>query len=597
MNKRVNRQYPMNMIMNMMRRKKSGPAPEKLSLFRGRSFIFLRLSAFFLTFIVIAALMVMPAAAMANAGNADRKTGQGGQTSLPGSDTLGDWLNLNPGSPDSEPVEPAVAEIDAYSENPCITWFVRGIKGRVQSAEVYIGAQQAEVTEAGRLIDGEGLAPKTLILIDNSLSIGTRDNQEKIKAILTRLIWNHQYDERFAIKTFADKSVTIMDYTDNYDALRLAVSRITFNDQMTSLRNVLYDEIKELINDGESDYSRIIIVSDGTDDSRLGMTYDELIALVEAENGCCPIYTIGCFYQYSEDILDQLFALSRLTGSPFYSMDDYATAEEAAVIADGIRADGDDITYFRFSLPAELKDGSQKGVGLIVHTSTDDYTIEHPMIMPRGTAKEMKEFNDELRAAREEAEKKRLEEEEAKKKEEKEGEKGKEEEEEEEEEQTPKTRLEWFLDNKYVQLLLIPCILALLMLYQYLKGRRKGDQPFREVTPQQEMPLETPVEQEPEGGALTLFNPERPGEVYRIRNGEELVIGRSVARSDIAFPDDPKLAARHALIRMDQGRAVLDSLGHEESTSVQDKPVENTVELFDGDMIRIGSIRLRVRYE
>ena len=203
-----------------------------------------------------------------------------------------------------------------------------------------------------------------------------------------------------------------MDYTDNYDKLRLAVSRITFHDQKTSLRNVLYDEIRELVNDGETDYSRIVIVSDGTDDSRLGMTYQELLELVEAENGCCPIYTIGCFYECSQDILDQLFALSRITGSPYFSMDDYETAEEAAEIADEIRADGDDITYFRFSLPAELKDGSQKGVGLIVHTASNDYTIERSMIMPRGTAKEMKEFNDKLRAETEEAEKKRLEEEE-----------------------------------------------------------------------------------------------------------------------------------------------------------------------------------------
>lgn len=78
---------------------------------------------------------------------------------------------------------------------------MRGIPGKVKSAEVYIGAEQVEVAEAGRLIDGEGLAPKTLILVDNSLSIGTKGNQEKIKSILTRLIWNHQYNERFALKT------------------------------------------------------------------------------------------------------------------------------------------------------------------------------------------------------------------------------------------------------------------------------------------------------------------------------------------------------------------------------------------------------------
>lgn len=580
---------------------------------------FRRLSAFFLVFFMMMSVLAMPAFARAKAEDGgdrnDGQTEQTGQTSQGSAATIGDLLS--PGSDTSAPAgtspasgaapsagsdstEPAVAEIDTFAENPCITWFVRGIPGKVKSAEVYIGAEQVEVAEAGRLIDGEGLAPKTLILVDNSLSIGTKGNQEKIKSILTRLIWNHQYDERFALKTFSDKSVTVMDYTDNYDELRLAVNGITFEDQKTSLRNVLYEEITNLINDGEEDYSRIIIVSDGTDDSRLGMTYEELMALVESDNGVCPIYTIGCFYQYSEDILDQLFALSRLTGSPYFSMDDYETAEDAAAIADGIRADGDDITYFRFSLPPELKDGSQKGVGLIVHTASGDYTIEHPMIMPRGTAKEMQELNEQIRAAKEEEEKKRQEEEEAKKKAEEVGEEG-EEEEEEVEEEVPRTALDRFLDNRYVQLLLVPCLLLLFMLYQYLRDRRKSDVPFQEVAPAAPAAAETPesgpAEPQSEGGSLVLFNPEMPGEVYRIRNGQELVIGRSAARSDIAFPDDPMLAARHALIRMNQGRAFLDSLGHRESTHVQDKPVDHTTELFDGNLIHIGNIKLRVRYE
>ena len=606
MKKSVSRQHS----MKAMSFEKNGPKQGKRKSCRGISLSFLRLCAFFLTCVMIPALMVMPAEARTKPGYGNQGSSQSGQSGLPGKDKPGalngetileNLLTSHSDASDSDTKESTVAEIDTFPENPCITWFVRGIEGRVKSAEVYIGAEQAEVSEAGRLIDGEGLAPKTLILVDNSESIGTRPNQEKIKAILTRLIWNHQYDERFAIKTFADKSVTIMDYTDNYDKLRLAVSRITFHDQKTSLRNVLYDEIRELVNDGETDYSRIVIVSDGTDDSRLGMTYQELLELVEAENGCCPIYTIGCFYECSQDILDQLFALSRITGSPYFSMDDYETAEEAAEIADEIRADGDDITYFRFSLPSELKDGSQKGVGLIVHTASNDYTIERSMIMPRGTAKEMKEFNDKLRAEREEAEKKRLEEEEARKKAEEEGRKA-EEAEEAEEEPVPQTPLDRFLDNKYVQLLLMPCILALLMLYLHFKDRRKSDVPFQEVTRpaagHKETPKEqAPDEQEQDDGVLTLFDPERPGEIYRIQNGQELVIGRSAARSDVAFPDDPLLAARHALIRMDQGRAVLDSLGHNDSTSVQDKPVEHTAELFDGDMICVGSIKLRVRYE
>ena len=213
MKKSVNRQHS----MKAMRFEKNGPKQGKRKSCRGISLSFLRLCAFFLTCVMIPALMVMPAEARTKPGYGNQGSSQSGQSGLPGKDKPGalngetileNLLTSHSDASDSDTKESTVAEIDTFPENPCITWFVRGIEGRVKSAEVYIGAEQAEVSEAGRLIDGEGLAPKTLILVDNSESIGTRPNQEKIKAILTRLIWNHQYDERFAIKTFADKSVT-----------------------------------------------------------------------------------------------------------------------------------------------------------------------------------------------------------------------------------------------------------------------------------------------------------------------------------------------------------------------------------------------------
>ncbi len=488
----------------------------------------------------------------------------------------------------SSPV--SVAEMDTFSENPSVTWFVRGIEGRVEEAEVYVGAQKAEVAEAGRLIDGEGLAPKTLILVDNSLSIGSKNNEAKIKSILTRLIWNHQYEERFAIKTFAKEPQVVMDYTDNYDALRLAVEGIRFEDQYTYLRNVLYQEIQDLVADGEPDYSRIIIVSDGSDDSKMGVTYEELTDLVESGNGVCPIYTIGCFYDKSEGILDRLFALSRRTGSPYFSLDDYESAEEAAVIADAIRADGDSITYFRFNLPTELRDGSRKNVGLQCKTTAGEYSLSQMMTLPMASVAEMKELNEQ-KAAQKEAESQTP------------GDSGNnaagkdsESEEGEAESEEPQGWFSRLQRNKLFNILLTvagAAVLAGVLLRTGKVGRKRPD--FHEVEHSAEG--EKKPEAAAENSCLELVDENHPGRKWVVKNEESVVIGRSAARSDIAFPDDKLLASRQMMISVKDGSAVLTVLGMTEETYVQNEQVKGSVELYEGDIIRAGNIRLRVLYD
>lgn len=480
----------------------------------------------------------------------------------------------------------SVAEIDTFSENPCVTWFVRGMEGHVEDAEVFIGSDRAEVAEAGRLIDGEGLAPKTLILVDNSLSIGTKSNEAKIKAILTRLIWNHQYEERFAIKTIAEESEVVMDYTDNYDALRLAIDGITFMDQDTFLRNLLYQEIQELVGDGEPDYSRIIVVSDGSDDSKMGVTYEELTDLVQSGNGVCPIYTIGCFYSKSEGILDKLFALSRRTGSPYFSLDDYENAEAAAAIADAIRADGDSITYFRFNLPTKLRDGSRRNVGLRVTTSTGEYSLSHMMTLPMASVAEMKEYSD----LQEELKKKESEQAAA----EGNGTSG----EEEEEPEAPLTWYQRLLGNRLFNIILSAAgaaFLAFALLRTRKSGRRHPD--FHEVEPAGDGQKTGEESGMPAGGRMELVDESHPGRIWHIGDGESVVIGRSASRSDIAFPEDKLLASRQMMITVENGSGVLTVLGTTETTYVQDLPISSSVELFEGDIIRAGNTRLRVRYD
>ena len=274
-----------------------------------------------------------------------------------------------------------------------ITWYVRGIEGKLQSAVSFAGTEKTTVSEYARLGDHEGRAPKTLILVDNSHSVGYKANgKEKIKTILTRLLWNHQSEERIALKTFDTEAHTVVDYTDNYDELRLAVEKLEYVDQDTYLRNVLYHEILELSGDGEDDYSRIILVSDGTDDSLLGYSYEELTGLISDEAHRLPIYTIGMKYEPKVSDLDKLFAISRMTNSPYFLLEDY---EDESAVADAIREDAQSVSFFRMQLPVNLRNGDTRALTLAVTTDKGDYTVTHTQALPVASLEELEQLEEE----------------------------------------------------------------------------------------------------------------------------------------------------------------------------------------------------------
>ena len=540
-----------------------------------------------------------------------------------------------------------------FTSSDTMTWYVRGIKGALKEAAAYAGSDPVPVEHFGNLGEGDGPAPKTLILVDNSLSIGNgKGNADKIKAILTRLIWNHQPMERFALKTFSDHAETVIDYTNNYDAVRQAVEGLTYHDQDTYLRNVLYDEIMKLSQDGEDDYSRIIVISDGTEDSRMGITYEELIALLKDEAHRLPVYTIGFKYDPAVGDLDKLFSLSRQTHTPSFWAEDY---EDPAVIADGINADANNVSYFEFSFPPQLRTGDIRAITLGTKSTEGDYYVVHTMALPTAAMTELEALQ---------AQRKELEEERARQNErieelqselaaepwlmveeesetyadgsaveapgyaagaeaaaaEPETEPATEPETEPEaepesaseepgEEEVDDVKLAEIALNEYtrdfldrnlrsgVLILIGVVLLSLIGLIIYGDRTRRKKKDFKEL----ELPPETEEQVPDPDAALTrriiLIDMAQPDSQYTIDLGKTKILGRSRAHSDIAFPDDRSMASRQARIYFEFGTAYIENLDTLGTTSLNGTVVNGSEELISGSVLQIGDTRLRIKYE
>lgn len=93
------------------------------------------------------------------------------------------------------------------------------------------------------------------------------------------------------------------------------------------------------------------------------------------------------------------------------------------------------------------------------------------------------------------------------------------------------------------------------------------------------------------GGVLSFFVKWTDGRVT-IDEGEH-VLGRD---PDVEiFLNSPGVSRRHARIRISSGQATIEDLGSKNGTFVGDQRVDGSRSLVDGDIIRVGSVKLTLR--
>ena len=267
--------------------------------------------------------------------------------------------------------------VGSYTGEQEISLYVKGIDAEITSAECQIGTKAGQQISYENAADMEN-APKTLIMIDNSLSI-TEANREKIQDFLTKLVNDKGKSEKIAITVFDEGIKDILGYTDDEKALKLAVDAITYQNQETYLTDVLYDVLENEHLGAEDCYKRIIIISDGVDNKAIGYTKDELYTLIK-EKGY-PIYTIGCVYKDNNEQLENMFAISRMTGAKEFLLDD---VEDTDAIVDEITEDNH-VIHFIVTPEESERDGSSKSILLTIQTAEREERVEAEVKMPFGS--------------------------------------------------------------------------------------------------------------------------------------------------------------------------------------------------------------------
>lgn len=248
--------------------------------------------------------------------------------------------------------------------------------GENLTAEARIGT---ETVKDVTLTDANEVPVVTWLLVDNSISISNGD-REKTKQLLSDLVAGRTSNERFNLCTYHDDKLEILvQDSQNYADLKGKIDAIEYVNQETFLTDVL-DELLDIEEAREEpEYVRVVIISDGVDNNPGGLTREELNQRLKEQR--LPIYTLGCQNKNNDQLLKEMYSLSRQTNGQSWSLSELTDTLGIVQLMGGAELP----LCATVMIPEKLQDGASKGLQL---TFSDGTVVETQVSMPFGSVTE-----------------------------------------------------------------------------------------------------------------------------------------------------------------------------------------------------------------
>lgn len=254
--------------------------------------------------------------------------------------------------------------------------YIDTVSETASQPSVQIGSTVLSSTEVKtRSIAASGIPVKTVFLFDNSISL-KKVWGEKGKQLMSAVIDGHAQGEAFRIATFSESVSEMSDFSTDYESLKAGIGNIEFANQDTYLTDALYDLVNNLQSTGESNFVRIIIITDGSDDNEITYTKSELTDLLK--NAGIPVHTIGAKTGKNSSALEDLFSYSRQSFGRTYQVDSKSGYED--IVTD--LAKDYSMMAAKLTIPESLKDGSVKAARISFNDAEGEVVAVANLTMP-----------------------------------------------------------------------------------------------------------------------------------------------------------------------------------------------------------------------
>lgn len=194
----------------------------------------------------------------------------------------------------------------------------KGIPNLVTSDfEVHEDGKAVSPTESAMTVknkDGIAYNMKTVLMLDNSASVGS--NLNEIKNAATNLVSKIVSQQEIALYVFSEEAILVQDFTSDIGALTTAINSISLGFATTNL----YGSIETGVSRWEDFYSTLaieqgfmIVITDGSDTQGTSTLQEAMDAIGEKK-----VYTVGLGSEQDVDALQQLGTAG------YYSLENYS---------------------------------------------------------------------------------------------------------------------------------------------------------------------------------------------------------------------------------------------------------------------------------
>ena len=267
--------------------------------------------------------------------------------------------------------------MQCFTNKDYISVYVNSSDKKIESADCQIGRLAAEKVEVSLVADKD-IPIRTLFLLDNSKSI-TQQYRPIINDIINQVVDGHLSGEEFRIATIDTDIHYLTDFTSDYELLKKTIESIQYDNQDTYYSDLMYNVLKDLAEEKDSVYLRVVIVSDGADDMSLGVKGTEVVDIAQASN--IPVYSLGVKNKNNEERLKNMFEISRKTNALYYSLDEVDVEQ----VVKGLALDRNN-TEIKIYPSEEQLDGKVQSLKLTVNTADGSKDILIDVKMPFGDA-------------------------------------------------------------------------------------------------------------------------------------------------------------------------------------------------------------------
>ncbi|MGM9553993.1 MAG: FHA domain-containing protein [Faecousia sp.] len=207
-----------------------------------------------------------------------------------------------------------------------------------------------------------------LVLVDISISSGKL--LEMVKENLTTYVETMGENDELILVTFGDNVKTLLHGGENKDTILKTVDTLACTDSTT----VFYEAINEAygIAKGKAenfDRTYAIVFSDGADDQKGSISYDELLRKETTGYQTLPFYLM--LFSNQADVKDKAAALIRRTGGEVFEMSEANAAEVFPAALQKIN----EVTLLRFNADSNKADGNEHRLVIQVGTKNIPLTV------------------------------------------------------------------------------------------------------------------------------------------------------------------------------------------------------------------------------